>query len=108
MLEPVKTLLNRKVRSIRMIGSGALDLCFVACGRLDAVYAGLAGEGYELSPFLSPRTSISHLHLPAWLNRRKNPCVFFLCLPNFFPCYQGGNHGTMPQVGLLLKRLALS
>jgi len=45
MLEPVRKLLNRSVRTIRMIGSGALDLCFVACGRLDAVYAGIAGEG---------------------------------------------------------------
>jgi myo-inositol-1(or 4)-monophosphatase len=27
-----------KVRDIRRIGVGALDLCYVACGRLDAVY----------------------------------------------------------------------
>mmetsp|Transcript_1185 Transcript_1185/g.1877 ORF Transcript_1185/g.1877 Transcript_1185/m.1877 type:complete len:275 (+) Transcript_1185:52-876(+) len=46
MLEPVRKLLSRSVRTIRMIGSGTLDLCFVACGRLDAVYAGVAGEGW--------------------------------------------------------------
>ena len=27
-----------KVRDIRRIGVGAIDLCYVACGRLDAVY----------------------------------------------------------------------
>lgn len=30
--------------SVRIMGSGVLDLCFVACGRLDAVYAGVAGK----------------------------------------------------------------
>eukprot|EP01041_Mallomonas_annulata_P011186 gene11186-23373_t len=29
------------------MGSGALDLCYVASGRLDAVYAGVAGEGWS-------------------------------------------------------------
>jgi fructose-1,6-bisphosphatase/inositol monophosphatase family enzyme len=29
------------------IGSGALDLAFVACGRFDAVYSGVAGEGWK-------------------------------------------------------------
>ena len=27
-----------KVRDIRRIGVGAIDLCYVACGRLDAVF----------------------------------------------------------------------
>ena len=29
------------------MGSGVLDLCYVACGRLDACYCGLAGEGWK-------------------------------------------------------------
>ncbi|MFC0625378.1 inositol monophosphatase family protein [Kribbella deserti] len=33
----VRTLIA-KVRDIRRIGVGAIDLCYVACGRLDAVY----------------------------------------------------------------------
>eukprot|EP00607_Mallomonas_marina_P010535 CAMPEP_0182418278 /NCGR_PEP_ID=MMETSP1167-20130531/2757_1 /TAXON_ID=2988 /ORGANISM="Mallomonas Sp, Strain CCMP3275" /LENGTH=274 /DNA_ID=CAMNT_0024592419 /DNA_START=234 /DNA_END=1055 /DNA_ORIENTATION=- len=33
--------------AVRQLGSGALDLCYVACGRLDAVYAGVAGEGWS-------------------------------------------------------------
>jgi myo-inositol-1(or 4)-monophosphatase len=27
---------------VRMLGSGVLDLCYVACGRMDAVYSGVA------------------------------------------------------------------
>lgn len=29
------------------VGSGCLDLCWVGCGRVDAVYAGVAGEGWQ-------------------------------------------------------------
>ncbi|WP_020389986.1 inositol monophosphatase family protein [Kribbella catacumbae] len=35
--EVVQSLIT-KVRDIRRIGVGAIDLCYVACGRLDAVY----------------------------------------------------------------------
>ncbi|KAG5177363.1 inositol monophosphatase [Tribonema minus] len=37
----------RKCRNLRQVGSGALDLAFVACGRFDAVYSGVAGEGWK-------------------------------------------------------------
>jgi fructose-1,6-bisphosphatase/inositol monophosphatase family enzyme len=30
-----------------MIGSGVLDVCYVATGRLDLVYAGVASEGWK-------------------------------------------------------------
>jgi fructose-1,6-bisphosphatase/inositol monophosphatase family enzyme len=30
--------------AIRQLGSGVLNLCYVACGRQDAVYAGVAGN----------------------------------------------------------------
>lgn len=33
--------------AIRMMGSGVLALCYVACGRLDALYTGVAGEGWK-------------------------------------------------------------
>jgi fructose-1,6-bisphosphatase/inositol monophosphatase family enzyme len=34
-------------RAMRQLGSGCLDLCFVASGRLDVVYAGLCDEGWK-------------------------------------------------------------
>ena len=34
-------------RTTRQIGSGVLDLCYVASGRLDVVYSGVAGEGWK-------------------------------------------------------------
>jgi fructose-1,6-bisphosphatase/inositol monophosphatase family enzyme len=34
-------------RAIRQLGSGCIDLCLVASGRLDVVYAGVAGEGWK-------------------------------------------------------------
>jgi len=34
-------------RAMRQLGSGCLDLCFVASGRLDVVYAGLCNEGWK-------------------------------------------------------------
>ena len=34
-------------RAIRQFGSGCLDLCMVASGRIDIVYAGLANEGWK-------------------------------------------------------------
>jgi fructose-1,6-bisphosphatase/inositol monophosphatase family enzyme len=41
------TVLEHRCRTTRSIGSGVLDLCYVATGRLDVVYAGLAGEGWK-------------------------------------------------------------
>jgi fructose-1,6-bisphosphatase/inositol monophosphatase family enzyme len=32
--------------ALHQVGSGALDLAYVACGRVDAVYSGVAGEGW--------------------------------------------------------------
>jgi myo-inositol-1(or 4)-monophosphatase len=43
----VSRLMIHGCRTSRQLGSGALDLCYVACGRLDAVYAGIAGEGWK-------------------------------------------------------------
>jgi len=43
----VRALLLKNTHSIRILGSGVLDLCFVACGRLDAVYSGIAKEGWK-------------------------------------------------------------
>ena len=34
-------------RALRQLGSGCLDLCFVASGRLDVVYAGVCSEGWK-------------------------------------------------------------
>ena len=34
-------------KAMRQLGSGCLDLCFVASGRLDIVYAGLCNEGWK-------------------------------------------------------------
>lgn len=43
----VTRLLRHGVRATRSLGSGVLDLCYVASGRLDVVYAGLADEGWR-------------------------------------------------------------
>ena len=47
MVGVVERILNHGCRSTRQLGSGVLDLCYVATGRLDAVYAGVAGEGWK-------------------------------------------------------------
>lgn len=39
----LQALLLRGAHAARMMGSGVLDLCFVASGRLDAAYCGVAG-----------------------------------------------------------------
>jgi myo-inositol-1(or 4)-monophosphatase len=44
----VARLLRHGVRATRSLGSGVLDLCYVASGRLDVVYAGVADEGWRL------------------------------------------------------------
>ena len=43
----VARLLRHGVRATRSLGSGVLDLCYVASGRLDVVYAGVADEGWR-------------------------------------------------------------
>lgn len=48
MLAGVKRLMLSQVRAVRQLGSGALDLSYVACGRVDGVYAGLANEGWKI------------------------------------------------------------
>jgi fructose-1,6-bisphosphatase/inositol monophosphatase family enzyme len=47
MTTAVKNVLNHGCRSARCLGSGVLDLCYVATGRLDVVYAGIANEGWK-------------------------------------------------------------
>lgn len=46
MLAGNRRLLVANVRGIRQLGSGALDMCYVAMGRADAVYCGVAGEAW--------------------------------------------------------------
>jgi myo-inositol-1(or 4)-monophosphatase len=48
MLAGARRLMLANVRGLRQLGSGALDLCYVACGRVDAVFCGLAGEGWKI------------------------------------------------------------
>lgn len=43
MLGANQRLLERGVRGIRQLGSGSLDMCYVAMGRAQAVYGGIAG-----------------------------------------------------------------
>lgn len=43
-----RRLIARGVRGVRQIGSGALDLCYVAACRADAVYTGVAGEQWHI------------------------------------------------------------
>ncbi|KAL3808634.1 hypothetical protein ACHAXA_010149 [Cyclostephanos tholiformis] len=43
----VRRLLQHGVRATRSLGSGVLDRCYVASGRLDVVYAGVADEGWK-------------------------------------------------------------
>lgn len=47
MVGAVERLLNHGVRATRSLGSGVLDLLYVATGRLDVVYAGVANEGWK-------------------------------------------------------------
>jgi fructose-1,6-bisphosphatase/inositol monophosphatase family enzyme len=46
-LNCIQAVLNKSPHAIRMLGSGVLDLCYVACGRLDALWTGVAGEGWQ-------------------------------------------------------------
>lgn len=47
MTTAVENVLKNGCRSTRSLGSGVLDLCYVATGRLDVVYAGVANEGWK-------------------------------------------------------------
>ena len=47
-LDANERLIAANVRGIRQLGAGALDLCYVAAGRADAVYRGVAGEGWNM------------------------------------------------------------
>ncbi|CAN0386759.1 unnamed protein product, partial [Discosporangium mesarthrocarpum] len=46
MMDTTEKVLSQS-RAIRQVGSGCLDLCWVGCGRADAVYSGVAGEGWK-------------------------------------------------------------
>jgi|EP00979_Chaetoceros_neogracilis_P005193 fructose-1,6-bisphosphatase/inositol monophosphatase family enzyme len=47
MVNAVGRILKYGCRSTRSYGSGVLDLCYVASGRLDVVYTGIAEEGWK-------------------------------------------------------------
>jgi len=47
MVNAVRRILKHGCRSTRSYGSGVLDLCYVASGRLDVVYTGMAEEGWK-------------------------------------------------------------
>lgn len=44
----LRAVVDKGPHSIRILGSCVLDLCYVACGRLDAMYLGVAGEGGKI------------------------------------------------------------
>lgn len=49
MLSINERLMIRKVRGIRQLGSGTLNICYVAMGRADAVYCGVAnGDAWKI------------------------------------------------------------
>jgi fructose-1,6-bisphosphatase/inositol monophosphatase family enzyme len=47
MVAAVTAFLKYGCRATRQIGSGVLDLCYVATGRFSLVYSGVAGEGWK-------------------------------------------------------------
>mmetsp|Transcript_2350 Transcript_2350/g.5837 ORF Transcript_2350/g.5837 Transcript_2350/m.5837 type:complete len:387 (-) Transcript_2350:447-1607(-) len=47
MVKVVEDIMVHGCRTSRQIGSGVLDLCYVATGRIDVVYAGVAGDGWK-------------------------------------------------------------
>ena len=47
MVRAVQNVVNHGCRTTRTLGSGVLDICYVASGRLDVVYAGVASEGWK-------------------------------------------------------------
>jgi fructose-1,6-bisphosphatase/inositol monophosphatase family enzyme len=46
MCDTLRNVMVRGPHAIRSLGSGVLDLCYLAAGRLDAIYAGVAGESW--------------------------------------------------------------
>ncbi len=47
LLQVTERLLQSNVQALRQLGSGVLDLAYVAAGRVDAVYCGVAGDGWK-------------------------------------------------------------
>ncbi|CAB9506613.1 Inositol monophosphatase [Seminavis robusta] len=47
MVAAVAQFMERGCRATRQIGSGVLDLCWVATGRFSLIYSGIAGEGWK-------------------------------------------------------------
>ena len=47
MTTAVENVLKNECRMTRCLGSGVFDLCYVATGRLDVVYAGVSNEGWK-------------------------------------------------------------
>jgi inositol-phosphate phosphatase/L-galactose 1-phosphate phosphatase len=47
MVAVVQRIMERGCLATRQIGSGVLDLCYVATGRISVVYAGVAQEGWK-------------------------------------------------------------
>ncbi|GAB0491542.1 hypothetical protein MMPV_002796 [Pyropia vietnamensis] len=48
MLAAARGVLGAPARGVRQLGSGILDMCYVAAGRVAAVYTGVAGEGWRI------------------------------------------------------------
>eukprot|EP00934_Nitzschia_sp_Nitz4_P005960 Nitzschia sp. Nitz4//scaffold27_size158506//140244//141293//NITZ4_002624-RA/size158506-processed-gene-0.58-mRNA-1//1//CDS//3329545560//5950//frame0 len=46
-LGAISRIMSNGCRAIRQLGSGCLDLCYVATGRIDVVYAGMANEQWK-------------------------------------------------------------
>lgn len=46
MCDTLRNVMFQGPHAIRSLGSGVLDLCYLASGRLDALYAGVAGESW--------------------------------------------------------------
>jgi fructose-1,6-bisphosphatase/inositol monophosphatase family enzyme len=47
MIQVVQRILYHGCRTTRSLGSGVLDLCYVATGRIDVVYTGVTTEGWK-------------------------------------------------------------
>ncbi|GAB5033114.1 myo-inositol-1(or 4)-monophosphatase [Nannochloropsis oceanica] len=47
LLQVTERLLRGNVQAVRQFGSGVLDLAYVAAGRVDGVYCGVAGDGWK-------------------------------------------------------------
>mmetsp|Transcript_26450 Transcript_26450/g.78248 ORF Transcript_26450/g.78248 Transcript_26450/m.78248 type:complete len:287 (+) Transcript_26450:284-1144(+) len=47
MVGAAEHILQHGCRTLRQLGSGVLDICYVASGRIDVVYTGVADEGWK-------------------------------------------------------------